>query len=509
MKKMLSVILATLLILSAVTFAPFSVSAIDSSDYTYKVLEDNTIEITKYRGNDVDVIIPETLDGYTVTKIGEFAFEEAKAKSFTIPDTVTVIGWGAFAECENLEKIDVPDSVVSIDSWAFTQCPKLTEVSLGSSLEEIEVTAFNRSHNVKTITIDPNNKHFDSRNNCNAVIETATNTLVIGISTTVIPDTVTSIATNAFLECYSLTEINIPDSVTTIDSMAFGHCINLSKIHIGNSLTTIGYCSFLSNKKLEEINLPESLTTIDDRAFDHCQSLKEISIPAGVTTIGSEVFTNCFDLAKITVDINNRYYDSRNDCNAIIETATNNLIVGGNNTVIPDTVKTIERKSFEGRLGLNQITISDSVTKIGESAFYSCTNLKDITISASVKKIDEKAFGFVGATWAPETIEGLTIHGYNGTIAQYYANAFDFNFVSLGDAPADIDSTPQFEKGDVDGDLRITILDATRVQRHLALLENLGELFCPYGDMDGDGKLTILDATKIQIHLANMIPPEP
>ncbi len=508
MKKLLSVTMVILLLISTIIYMPTSVSAAENNEFVYKLLEDNTVEITEYNGNDDEVTIPEKLDGYTVTKIGDHAFDDATMKSVIIPDTIVSIDWGAFAGCNNIEKIDIPDSVTSVGPYAFYRCEKLTEVSFGSSLKEISTSAFGRSPNIKTFTVDSSNKHFDSRNNCNAIIETATNTLVIGNSCSIIPDTVTTIGTNAFLECYSLEEISIPDSVTTIESMAFGHCMNLSKVKIGNSLKTIEYCGFFNCISLKEINLPESLTTIGDRAFDYCKSLPEISIPANATSIGKEAFTNCYSLNKITVDSENKFYDSRNNCNAIIETAKNTLITGSNNTVFPDTVKEIESKAFYGR-NLSQITMSNSVTKIGQYAFYSCTNLKNITIPASVKKIDKEAFGFGGYEWNPQQTEGFTIHGYNNTIAQIYANVHNFKFVSLGNPPEGVDSTPMFDMGDVDGDLSITILDATKVQRHLAYLQELEELFRPYGDLDGDGELRIMDATIIQDIVAHIPPVEP
>lgn len=506
MKKTLSVILATLIIFSALTFAPFSVTAVTSGDYTYKILDDNTIEITGYNGNAVDLVIPETIDGYTVTRIGEDAFEEALTiKTVTISDTITYIGWGAFSQCPKLETVIISDSVKKIDSYAFFSCQHLYNISIGKSVEEIRTSAFDRSYNIKTITVDSNNPKFDSRDNCNAIIETATNKLVIGVGTTIIPDTVTCIGSNAFMEANALTKIKIPDSVTTIESLAFAHSQNIEEIQLGNSVESIGYCAFLNCPKLKKINFPDSLTTIEDRAFDHCLNLLKIHIPANLTSLGKQLFTECQSLNKITVDSENKVYDSRNDCNAVIITDTNTLLFGSNNTVIPDTVTEIASLAFYGRSGITEITIPDSVTKICSYAFYDCNNLKDITISAAVRTIDEKAIGIIGPDWYPEHVEGLTIHGYNGTIAQYYANALKFDFVSLGDPPADINSTPLFYKGDVDGNFYITIFDATKIQRHLANLERLEGLYLQPADYDDDGEITIMDATHTQIFVSKII----
>lgn len=506
MKKTLSFILVALIIFSALTFVPFSVSAVTSGDYTYKILDDNTIEITKYKGNAVDLVIPETIDGYTVTRIGEDAFKRASTiKTVTISNTVTYVGCSAFSQCPILETVIFSDSVKKIDSYAFFSCQNLTNLSIGRSVEEISTHAFNRSYNIKTIIVDSNNQKYDSRNNCNAIIETATNKLLIGISTTIVPDTVTCIGKYAFTESNALTKIDIPDSVETIESMAFAHSQNIEEVRIGNSLKTIGYCAFFNCPKLKKINFPDSLTTIEDRAFDNCRNLLEIHIPANLTSLGIQLFTECYRLNKITVDSGNKVYDSRNDCNAVIITDTNTLLFGSCNTVIPNTVTEIASLAFYGRLGLNEFTIPDSVTKICSYAFYNCYYLKDITISASVRTIDEKAIGYAGEDWAPELVEGLTIHGYNGTIAQYYAKALNFDFVSLGDPPADINSTPLFYKGDVDGNFYITIFDATKIQRHLANLEKIEELYLQPADYDDDGEITIMDATHTQIFVSKII----
>ena len=165
----------------------------------------------------------------------------------------------------------------------------------------------------------------------------------------------------------------------------------------------------------ESIVIPKSVTSIGDLAFALCQNLSTIIIPQGVTNIGKRPYLNCPSLAKIIVEDGNAYYDSRDNCNAIIEKATNKLITGSANTIIPESVTAIDYYAFHGNKGLTGIKIPNSVIYIGESAFGECTNLvtvklpeyltainnalffecrclKTITIPTHVNLIDELAF---------------------------------------------------------------------------------------------------------------------
>ncbi|MDD7654586.1 MAG: leucine-rich repeat domain-containing protein, partial [Sodaliphilus sp.] len=140
------------------------------------------------------------------------------------------------------------------------------------------------------------------------------------------------------------------------------------------------------------INIPESVTEIGNEAFWGCSALMSINIPESVTEIGEKAFDECQALTSIIVAEGNKVYDSRNNCNAIIETKTNRLIQGCANTFIPESVLVIENYAFEGYSQLASITIPNSVTKIGNWAFEGCTALTSITIPNSVTKIGYEAF---------------------------------------------------------------------------------------------------------------------
>lgn len=259
-----------------------------------------------------------------VTIIGERAFYGANLSGITIPNSVIAIGEEAFCICTGLAKIDIPSSVTSIDSEAFYGCNKLT-----------------------SITVESSNAVYDSRNNCNAIIETKSNTLIRGSKNTSIPNTVTSIGSYAFQYC------------------------GLSAIKIPSSVTSIGNNAFAQNDDLTSITIPQSVTSID-----------------------GNVLWGCDGLASIKVESGNPVYDSRNNCNAIIETKSNTLISGCKNTTIPNSVTVIGSEAFYALSSLKTIKIPNSVTEIGSVAFWYCDNLTNVTIPNSVTTIGDFAFEY-------------------------------------------------------------------------------------------------------------------
>ena len=302
-------------------------------------------------------------------------------KNTVIPSSVTSIGLRAFYFCSGLTSISIPSSVTSIVSEAFRGCSGLTSISIPSSVTSIGYCAFESCSGLTTITVDADNPVYDSRNNCNAIIETATNELISGCNNTIIPSSVTSIGGHAFYGS-GLTSISIPSSVTSIGDCAFSDCKGLTSISIPSSVTSIGDCAF-SSSNLTSISIPSSVISIGWGAFSGCYRLTSISIPSSVTSIGHSAFSSCVGLTTITVDVDNPVYDSRNNCNAIIETATNELIYGCKNTVIPSSVTSIGDGAFSGFFSLTNISIPSSVTSIGNSAFSSCPRLTSVTCKSS------------------------------------------------------------------------------------------------------------------------------
>ncbi|HCT92931.1 MAG TPA: hypothetical protein DF613_16350 [Lachnospiraceae bacterium] len=236
---------------------------------TYQITEDGTIE--KYTGSDGDVAIPLTIDGKNVTGIGPNAFSgRAGISSVTIPEGVTSIGKGAFNGCTGLTKVTIPSSVTRIGNTAFSGC---------SGLAEITVTA--------------GNTKYDSRQNCNAIIDTKNNALVFGCKSTVIPAGVTGIGNYAFSGCTGLKEISIPDSVASVGGGAFKGCTGLTAINIPDNVADIGGEAFSGCTGLTAITVPNSVTKIWGGTFRDCTGLKSVTIPSAVTSIEEDAFHNC------------------------------------------------------------------------------------------------------------------------------------------------------------------------------------------------------------------------
>lgn len=273
--------------------------------------------------------------------------------------SVTTIGDYAFQGCTGLTNITIPNSVTSIGTFAFAGCRNLTSITIPNNTSSIGKKAFNNCIGLTSIIVESGNSIYDSRNNCNAIIETATNTLITGCQSTTIPNGVTNIGDNAFAGCTGLTSIAIPNGVTSIGDDAFCRCSNLTNLSIGNNVTSIGEYAFYSCSSLTAITIPNSVTNIGDNAFSGCTGLTAITIPNGVTSIGDGAFFNCSGLTSVTI---------------------------GN------SVTSIGAKAFYKCTGLTSVTIGYSVTSIGANAFYKCTGLTSVTIGNSVTSIGDVAF---------------------------------------------------------------------------------------------------------------------
>ena len=320
----------------------------------------------------------------SVTSIGEGAFYLCSGlTSVTIPESVTSIGYEAFYYCSGLTSVTIPNSVTSIGYEAFYYCSGLTSVNIGNSVTSIGSSAFYGCSRLTSIVVESGNTKYDSRNNCNAIIETATNTLIAGCKNTIIPNSVTSIGSAAFYNCWRLTSVIIPNSVINIGGLAFYGCSSLTSVTSPNSVTSIGGCAFEGCRGLTSVTIGNSVTSIGEGAFADCSGLTSITIPNNVTSISNYAFSGCTGLTSVTIG---------------------------------DSVTSIGNYAFFGCTSLTSVTIPNSVTSIGSYAFRECSGLTDVWCYAE-KVPSTNSYAFEDSPIASATLHvpASSVNSYKNT----------------------------------------------------------------------------------------------
>lgn len=328
-------------------------------------------ELPYYSGN---LVIPSEISYednlIRVTSIGYCAFGFCdELTTVSIPSTVTLIGEEAFYQCSALSSITIPNSVNIIEDGAFNGCSALERVYIPGSVTSLYRNVFSNCPSIKTIEVAPDNLYYDSRDNCNAIIEKEESILLTGCMNTIVPNSVESIGVGAFSGCTELSSISFPYGLSSISFNAFWGCTALT-----------------------EVVFPGSLWHIGENAFHGCTGLISLYIPKRTTSIGDNAFVGCSGIMYIDVDSDNYQYDSRNNCNAIIDSDNNTLLFGCKNTIIPNDVICIEESAFEGCTELHSITIPNSVTTIMRGAFKNCTSLQSIFLPDNITQLKSGTF---------------------------------------------------------------------------------------------------------------------
>lgn len=422
-------------------------------------------------------------------------------RTIVIPSSVTSIGANAFCNCDDhLTSLVIPSSVTTIAKLAFANCKSLTSIVIPASVTSIGQHALVGCVSLESIRVEEGNPNYDSRGNCNAIIETATNTLISGCKETVILPSVHHIGDEAFYGMTGLTSITIPSTVKTIGTLAFSICRNLEKIEILEGVEEIGYAAFNACKKLTSIHIPASVTKIQNNPV-YCDN----------------------NLVSITVDKNNATYDSRDYCNAIIETATNTLVAGCKTTVIPESITKIGYDAFHLLDSLTSIDIPNNVEEIDQFAF-SYSGLKHVILPASVTKIRPAAFEVcrnltqVELPAAISSIDGRVFNGCSNltTVVVKKESPIDINedvfsnranatlYVPKGSKSAyqeanvwkDFKQIMELEPGDANGDGKVTIADVTATINFILDTEG-GRFVYSNADINQDRIITTDDVKAI------------
>lgn len=397
-----------------------------------------------------------THNGYTynVTSINDNAFKFCyNLTSVTIPTSVTYIGNAAFYYCNRLSSVTIPESVTHIGTNAFSHCDSLTSLTIPASVTNMGVNVFSNCSGLTSIEVSSDNTVYDSRNNCNAIIETASNTLIQGCKNTTIPNSVTVIGDFAFYNCIDLASVTIPGSVTSIGEYAFGGCTSLTSIIIPDGVTSIGNSAFYNVQhivyhgtatgspwgalSLNEVTdgdfvysdptkttliayvgaggdvvIPSTVTTIDREAFRGNTSITSVTIPNGVTSIAFGSFSGCTGLTSITLpegltSIGVRAFSGCTGLTHIILpsglTSISSEVFSGCTNLsyifFPNGLTSIGERAFSGCTGLSSITLPNSLTSIGVCAFESCTSLVSVILPNGLTSIGGSCFaGCIGLT---------------------------------------------------------------------------------------------------------------
>ena len=460
--------------------------------YTYTVDGNGNATITGYSGGVAALFIPETIDGHTVTAIGNRAFKgNLRLAAVTIPDTVTEIGQDAFSGCRNLTSVSLSNNLDSIYESAF-ESTAISTLSLPSKLTRLDRKAFANCTNLQRVSIpatlttttygtisDDWNGPFNGCSSLNSVS---------------FAEGITSVLSHLFENCNGLREISIPDSVTEIGEKAFKNCRNLASVSLGNNLDSI-YESAFESTAISTLSLPNRLTRLDRKAFANCSNLQHVSIPATLTTTTygttsddwNGPFNGCSSLNSVSfaegvTSILSHLFEN---CNGIreIKIPDGVALIGENafknstltSIDIPGSVTSIESKAFNSCANLISIKLPDSVTAMGTAVFEGCSNLTDVTLPSSRENI--MASTFAGCTALeklvlPESVKNIRDSAFKNCTALkelvwskapelIESNAFyNCDAITEMDIPATVTSVGYQAFYDCDGLTKITIPDS-------------------------------------------------
>lgn len=430
-------------LLSVLFFLPMMASAYDFTveGVYYKILswgEGNNVWVDKgddyYEG---EIIIPSVVVyndiEYKVSGIDFYAFKDnSRLKKVTLPESIESLSfWGCsglvevklptslktiesstFYGCSSLENIILPSQLETIGAGAFSDCISLKEIVIPQSVNNITGSLFWGCPSLNSIVVEEGNLKYDSRGNCNAIIDKETLCLISGCRNTIIPSEIKSIGGDAFNGCTKLQSISIPESVTEIGNLAFARCTGL-----------------------KTIKLPSLITKIADQLFDECSSLESIELPSGLVSIGKYSFFKCSSLTSITLP------------KSVTEIGTYAFAYTPlQSIVIPEGITELESDVFKECHNLNKVFLPSTLKKIGNETFWRCYSLYNVWCYAPVAPYTTNS-SFESAPY-----KSATLHIYKSALDDYkttwpWSDFAEYEFIKEGDKEQCAKPTIRYEHG--------------------------------------------------------------
>lgn len=421
-----------------------------------------------------------------------------------------------FVANSKITQINIPESVVSIGYRAFYNCDGFSSLTIPVNVTHMGAGAFGSCYGVTSLTWNaiscPGNGDLETSN---------INTVVIGdqvemlpsyfvrysqISSVSFPASVKQISDRAFEGC-NLPNLLIPETIESIGPYAFSDC------YITNLIWNAEYCDNngdMNNGEITQVTIGDKVKILPHH-FCYGSQITSVSVPSTVDTIGNMALRACDNLVNITVASANTHFDSRNNCNAIIEKGTGNLLIGCQSTIIPNTVTTICESAFYSCNSLTDITIPNSVTSIEQEAFYQCTGLTNVTISksASLSYIGYYAFGYCNSL-ASFTIPANMTEIYDD--AFYYCSSLNDVYSYVTDLSNFSVAYYAFYRYPTDPSSRTVHVPAGMVAGYTNIgafsnffghIVEMEPIAVDPGDADGDGVIGMDDLTTLINYMLN------
>lgn len=388
-KGLLSMMLSLIIGLSSLAIIPYvsptaeAATQYTSGYYTYERLDSAHAKIV-----DVDssisgaVTIPEKLDGYTVSVIGDYAFAWLREITrVTVPSGVTSINSGAFNGCSKLNYISLPDSLMYIKDCAFQNCDALTSVTISDNVLSLGNRVFYGCDSLSKVTFGAKvsvlgNYIFEgcpklssfSVSSSNSYLKVSNGALINGYKLVAYPP------------AKATTNYTLPSGITSVERGAFSGCKNLKTVSVSNNVVEISYYAFEDCTNLTSVSLPQNVKTIKGGAFRNCSSLKTIDT-SKVQYLGYSAFESCSSLASVNIsNISHWDYSVFSRCTSITSIS------------IPNKVSEIPSWAFYGCSSLKTITVPNTIKSVGSSAFYNCTSLSSFSLPTGITEIGSSAF---------------------------------------------------------------------------------------------------------------------